>query len=81
MDVLTSYWAEPCTALEKLSDVVYRVGLVRRNRVIVLHHDWLAPYHPLALALPDLDVAQQVPVDSPLLSAISRGPSVQAWHT
>lgn len=39
-------------ALEKLSDVVYRVGLVRRNRVIVLHRDWLAPYHPLALALP-----------------------------
>ncbi|KAG7473860.1 hypothetical protein MATL_G00100470 [Megalops atlanticus] len=42
---LTNQWIGLCTVL---SDVVYRVRLVRRNRVVVLHCDQLAPYQPLA---------------------------------
>ena len=45
---LMSQWVGPCTVLERLSDVVYRVRLIKRNRVVVLHRDRLAPYHPLA---------------------------------
>lgn len=45
---LMSHWVGPCTVLERLSDVVYRVRLVKRNRVVVLHRDRLAPYQPLA---------------------------------
>lgn len=43
---LMSHWVGPCTVLEKLSDVVYRVRLLKRNRVVVLHCDRLAPYRP-----------------------------------
>ncbi|CAI5657278.1 unnamed protein product [Oreochromis niloticus] len=45
---LMSQWVGPCTVLERLSDVVYRVRLVKRNRVVVLHRDRLAPYQPLS---------------------------------
>ncbi|CAI5678294.1 unnamed protein product [Oreochromis niloticus] len=45
---LMSQWVGPCTVLERLSDVVYRVRLVKRNRVVVLHCDRLAPYQPLS---------------------------------
>lgn len=41
-----SQWFGPCTMLEKLS-VVYRVRLVKRNRVGVLHRELLAPYQPI----------------------------------
>lgn len=45
---LTSHWVGPCAVLEQLSDVVYRVKLCVRGRVVVLHRDRLAPYRPLA---------------------------------
>uniref|UniRef100_UPI000D31CB94 uncharacterized protein LOC112431755 n=1 Tax=Maylandia zebra TaxID=106582 RepID=UPI000D31CB94 len=44
---LMSQWVGPCTVLERLSDVVYRERLVKRNRVVVLHRDRLAPYQPI----------------------------------
>ncbi|CAI5684478.1 unnamed protein product [Oreochromis niloticus] len=44
---LMSQWVGPCTVLERLSDVDYRVWLVKRNRVVVRHRDRLAPYQPL----------------------------------
>lgn len=47
---LTSHWVGPCTVLEKLSDVVYRVRLSHRNRTVVLNRDRLAPYQPLTTA-------------------------------
>ena len=47
---LDSHWEGPCTVLKKLSDVVYRVQLLRRGWVVVLHRDRLAPYRPLASA-------------------------------
>ncbi len=34
---LMSQWIGPCMVLEKLSDVVYRVRLVKQNRLVVLH--------------------------------------------
>ncbi|XP_041929155.1 uncharacterized protein K02A2.6-like [Alosa sapidissima] len=47
---LTSQWVGPCDVLEKLFDVVYRVRLIKRRRVVALHRDRLAPYRPLASA-------------------------------
>uniref|UniRef100_A0A674P0I3 Gypsy retrotransposon integrase-like protein 1 n=1 Tax=Takifugu rubripes TaxID=31033 RepID=A0A674P0I3_TAKRU len=51
---LMGQWVGPCTVLERLSDVVYRVRLVKRNRVVVLHRDRLAPYRHLAQSGGDL---------------------------
>lgn len=45
---LTSQWVGPCEVVEQLSDVVYRVKMSGRGRVVVLHRDRLAPYQPLA---------------------------------
>ena len=45
---LTSKWVGPCEVLERISDVVYRVKLCVRGRVVVLHRDRLAPYRPRA---------------------------------
>lgn len=56
---LMSQWVGPCTVLERLSDVVYRVRLIKRNRVVVLHRDRLAPYHPLAQS--DREVGSEEP--------------------
>lgn len=56
---LTSHWMGPCTVLEKLSDVVYRVRLHHRNRVVVLHRDRLAPYQPRATAAERLEEDNQ----------------------
>ena len=50
---LTSLWVGPCEVLEQLSDVVYRVKMCVRGRVVVLHRDRLAPYRPLAAGFPD----------------------------
>ena len=50
---LTSQWVGPGEVLEQLSDVVYRVRICARGRVVVLHRDRLAPYRPLAAGLPD----------------------------
>lgn len=36
---LTSKWFGPCKVLEQLSDVVYRLGLQTRGRIVVLHRD------------------------------------------
>ena len=47
---LTSKWVGPCEVLEQLSDVVYRVRMSVRGRVVVLHRDRLAPYRPHAKA-------------------------------
>ncbi|XP_041929087.1 uncharacterized protein LOC121693610 [Alosa sapidissima] len=47
---LTSQWVGPCDVLEKLSDVVYRVRLIKRRRVVALHRDRLAQYRPQASA-------------------------------
>lgn len=42
--------------------------------MVVLHHDRLAAYQPLAPTVLELDVALQVPVDSTLPSMSPRGP-------
>ncbi|CAI5669469.1 unnamed protein product [Oreochromis niloticus] len=39
---LMSQWVGPCTVLERLSDVVYRVRLFKRNRVVVI------AWHPIS---------------------------------
>ena len=44
---LCSKWTGPCTVLQKLSDVVYRVQMLT-GRKVVLHRDRLAPYQPRA---------------------------------
>ena len=48
---LTSQWVGPSELLEQLSDVVYRVKMCARGRVVMLHRDRLAPYRPLAAGL------------------------------
>lgn len=40
---LMSQWVGPFTVPNRLSDMVYRVHMIRRKRVVVLHHDRLAP--------------------------------------
>lgn len=62
---LMSQWVGPCTVLERLSDVVYRVRLVKRNRVVVLHRDRLAPYHHLAPSEGESGVVDQPQISAP----------------
>ncbi|XP_053352954.1 retrovirus-related Pol polyprotein from transposon 412 [Clarias gariepinus] len=50
---LMSHWVGPCTVVAQLSDVVYRVRLAGRSRLVVLHRDRLAPYQPHARASAD----------------------------
>lgn len=57
---LDSHWEGPCTVLKTLSDVVYRVQLLRRGRVVVLHRDRLAPYRPLASATEHPEEGEQL---------------------
>lgn len=52
---LSNQWVGPCTVLERLSDVVYRVRVLGRRKVVTLHRDRLAPYRPLAPAGAEID--------------------------
>ena len=61
---LCSKWTGPCTVLQKLSDVVYRVQLLGRRKV-VLHRDRLAPYQPRVEA-----VENQSEEESPSMSDV-----------
>ena len=45
---LCSHWQWPGEVMERVSEVVYRVRLPGRGRVVVLHQDRLSPYRPLA---------------------------------
>ncbi|KAK7899004.1 hypothetical protein WMY93_019857 [Mugilogobius chulae] len=45
---LCSHWRGPAEILARLSDVVYRVRMPNRGRLVVLHQDRLAPYRPYA---------------------------------
>lgn len=45
---LCSQWQGPAEVINRLSDVVYRVRLPGKGRLVVLHRDRLAPYRPLA---------------------------------
>ncbi|KAI3373158.1 hypothetical protein L3Q82_006121 [Scortum barcoo] len=69
---LMSHWIGPCTVLERLSDVVYRVRLVKRNRVVVLHRDRLAPYQPLVHSMVESGAEDQ-PQSSTTLPKNIRG--------
>ncbi|CAI5670428.1 unnamed protein product [Oreochromis niloticus] len=68
---LMSQWVRPCTVLERLSDVVYRVRLVKRNRVVVLHCDCLAPYQPLGP--PREESGSQLQLQAPNLASETAG--------
>uniref|UniRef100_A0A669C557 Gypsy retrotransposon integrase-like protein 1 n=1 Tax=Oreochromis niloticus TaxID=8128 RepID=A0A669C557_ORENI len=68
---LMSQWVGPCTVLERLSDVVYRVRLVKRNRVVVLHRDRLAPYQPLSP--PREEPGSQLQLQAPNLASEAAG--------
>lgn len=41
---LDSHWVGPCSVLERVGEVVYRVQLPSRGRKVALHRDRLAPY-------------------------------------
>ncbi|KAJ7998071.1 hypothetical protein DPEC_G00218730 [Dallia pectoralis] len=41
---LDSKWIGPCCVLERVGEVVYRVKMAPRGRVVVLHRDRMAPY-------------------------------------
>lgn len=41
---LDSHWVGPCSVLERVGEVVYRVQLPPRGRKVALHRDRLAPY-------------------------------------
>ena len=45
---LHSHWQGPGEVLGRLSEVVYRVRMPGRRRLVVLHQDRLSPYRPLA---------------------------------
>lgn len=61
---LTSQWAGPSVVIHRLSDVVYRVRLRKRGRLVVLHRDRLAPYQPGKPAVGELET-DPPPVVSP----------------
>ncbi|XP_056900058.1 uncharacterized protein LOC130531902 [Takifugu flavidus] len=60
---LMGQWVGPCTVLETVR-CVYRVRLVKRNRVVVLHRDRLAPYRHLAQSGGEVESEDQ-PTHSP----------------
>ncbi|KAJ8339695.1 hypothetical protein SKAU_G00343280 [Synaphobranchus kaupii] len=76
---LRASWRGPGEVVERLSEVVYRIRMPGRGRLVVLHQDRLAPYRPLATpdaAEPEVssDTAlpsEPEPSDTPL-SAIGR---------
>ncbi|KAJ8416854.1 hypothetical protein AAFF_G00327320 [Aldrovandia affinis] len=45
---LQSHWRGPGEVVGRLSEVTYRVRMPNLGRLVVLHQDRLAPYHPLA---------------------------------
>ncbi|KAJ8387868.1 hypothetical protein AAFF_G00149030 [Aldrovandia affinis] len=45
---LQSHWRGPGEVVGRLSEMTYRVRMPNRGRLVVLHQDRLAPYHPLA---------------------------------
>ncbi|KAJ8333917.1 hypothetical protein SKAU_G00412360 [Synaphobranchus kaupii] len=45
---LRASWRGPGEIVEPLSEVVYRIRMPGRGRLVVLHQDRLAPYRPLA---------------------------------
>uniref|UniRef100_A0AAV2MR94 Gypsy retrotransposon integrase-like protein 1 n=1 Tax=Knipowitschia caucasica TaxID=637954 RepID=A0AAV2MR94_KNICA len=45
---LCSHWRGPSEVVARLSDVVYRVRMPNKGRLVVLHRDRLAPYRPYA---------------------------------
>ncbi|KAJ8380338.1 hypothetical protein SKAU_G00011160 [Synaphobranchus kaupii] len=45
---LRASWRGPGEIVERLSEVVYRIRMPGRGRLVVLHQDRLAPYRPLA---------------------------------
>ncbi|KAJ8380732.1 hypothetical protein SKAU_G00015100 [Synaphobranchus kaupii] len=45
---LRASWRGPGEVVERLSEVVYRIRMPGRGRLVVLHQDRLAPYRPLA---------------------------------
>ncbi|KAL1272916.1 hypothetical protein QQF64_028778 [Cirrhinus molitorella] len=47
---LDSQWIGPCSVLERIGEVVYRVQLPPRGRKVALHRDRLAPYRGGAAA-------------------------------
>ena len=56
---LDSNWEGPCRVLERLSEVVYRVQLQRRGRIVALHRDRLAPYRGTATPLGSVGETQR----------------------
>ncbi|XP_025760781.1 uncharacterized protein LOC102083194 [Oreochromis niloticus] len=46
---LDSSWLGPCSVLERVGEVVYRVQLPPRGRKVVLHRDQMAPYRGQSL--------------------------------
>ncbi|KAM6968624.1 retrovirus-related Pol polyprotein from transposon 412 [Tautogolabrus adspersus] len=62
---LCSHWQGPGEVLARLSEVVYRVRMPGKGRVVVLHQDRLAPYRPLAVPEEDPGSAPPSgPIDS-----------------
>ena len=45
---LGTHWRGPAEVVDRLSEVVYRVRMPERGRLVVLHQDRLSPYRPLA---------------------------------
>ena len=70
---LSNQWVGPCTVLERLSDVVYRVRVLGRRKVVTLHRDRLAPYRPLAPAGAEIDCETAGPAPT-LVPAPSAAP-------
>ncbi|KAJ8394698.1 hypothetical protein AAFF_G00042980 [Aldrovandia affinis] len=61
---LQSHWRGPGEVVGLLSEVTYRVRMPNRGRLVVLHQDRLASYHPLAAE----DAAGGQEGSSPVLS-------------
>ena len=60
---LRSHWHGPGEILDRVSEVVYRLRMPGRGRVVVLHRDRLSPYRPLALV--DAEEGGGTPCGSP----------------
>ncbi|KAJ8417359.1 hypothetical protein AAFF_G00285860 [Aldrovandia affinis] len=78
---LQSHWQGSGEVLQRLGEVVYRVRMPGRGRVVVLHRDRLAPYRPLAQpAAEAVDEAfiPHSPRDSP--GAPGGAPKLTPWR-
>ncbi|KAJ7998031.1 hypothetical protein DPEC_G00218320 [Dallia pectoralis] len=58
---LDSKWIGPCCVLEQVGEVVYRVKMAPRGRVMVLHRDRMAPYRGNAQPAYDRGTQSQSP--------------------